>query len=164
MKEGYLQLKIAELNDTCKEIEHLLSLERTNLARIQEKVGEYKEVIKKFQHLDQFKQQALHNIQQQNDALIAKHVDMASQQLHKALQELIESNANKIDKTLAFLQEREKILECQNKTLAQQQKNITFLREHNELLMMKLVNKQVLTGQDVAEMQRRAEKKTEETK
>jgi hypothetical protein len=32
--------------------------------------------------------------------------------------------------------------------------------EHNNLLMMKLVNKGVLSDQDVTEMQRRAAKKT----
>ncbi|MBN2066167.1 MAG: hypothetical protein JW771_05100 [Candidatus Thermoplasmatota archaeon] len=161
MKEGYLQLKIAELNDKCKEIERLLSLEHANLSRIQEKVGEYKEVIKKFQHLDEFKQQSLRDIQQENDVLITKHIDSAYKQLHKKLQELVESDVNKINKTLAFLQERKKLMGYQNNALEQQQKNITFLREHNELLMMKLVNRQVLSGQDVAEMERRAQKKAE---
>lgn len=48
MKEGYLQLKIAELNDKCQHIEQALSLEKANLEHIQEKVGGYKEVIKRF--------------------------------------------------------------------------------------------------------------------
>ena len=51
MKEGYLQLKIAELNEKCDQIEKMLSLEDSKLQFLQEKVGEYKEVIKKLQDI-----------------------------------------------------------------------------------------------------------------
>ena len=159
MKEGYLQLKIAELNEKCNKIEQMLSLEDSKLQLLQEKVGGYKEVIKKLQDIQDFKTQTIMNICEGNEKLIKNQVDQVSHTLSEVLNELVTNKANKINETLQFLQKREEELTKQAAALDQHTKDITFLLEHNEFLMMKLVNRNVLSGQDVTEMQRRATKK-----
>ena len=163
MKEGYLQLKIAELNEKCNKIEQMLSLEDSKLQLLQEKVGGYKEVIKKLQDIQDFKTQAIMNIREENEKIIKNQVDQVSHTLSGVLNELITNKANKINETLQFLQRREGELAKQERALEQHTKDLTFLLEHNEILMMKLVNKNVLSGHDVTEMQRRATKKAHKT-
>jgi len=164
MKEGYLQLKIAELNDKCNQIEQMLSFEDSKLKLLQEKVGEYKEVIKKLQDLQAFKTQSLASIREENEKFIKSQVEQVSRQLSKVLDDLIKSNANKIETTLQLLQKREKNLARQSEILEKHTKDLLFLLEHTEILMMKLVNKNVLSGYDVSEMERRAKQKAENGK
>ena len=163
MKEGYLQLKIAELNDKCKKIERMLSLEDSKLQLLQEKVGEYKEVIKKLKDVQDFKTQTISDIREDNEKIIKNQVERVSKELSKVLNELVTDKADKINETLQFLQRREGELAKQERTLEQHTKDLIFLLEHNEILMMKLVNRNVLSGQDVTEMQRRATKKAHKT-
>ena len=163
MKEGYLQLKIAELNDKCKKIERMLSLEDSKLQLLQEKVGEYKEVIKKLKDVQDFKTQTISDIREDNEKIIKNQVEQVSKELSKVLNELVTDKADKINETLQFLQRREGELAKQERTLEQHTKDLIFLLEHNEILMMKLVNRNVLSGQDVTEMQRRATKKAHKT-
>ena len=47
----------------------------------------------------------------------------------------------------------------QEESIKQNNKELIFLLEHNEILMMKLVNRKVLSEHDIIEMQRRAAKK-----
>ena len=163
MKEGYLQLKIAELNDKCKKIERMLSLEDSKLQLLQEKVGEYKEVIKKLKDVQDFKTQTTNDIREDNEKIIKNQVERVSKELSKVLNELVTDKADKINETLQFLQRREGELAKQERTLEQHTKDLIFLLEHNEILMMKLVNRNVLSGQDVTEMQRRATKRAHKT-
>jgi len=163
MKEGYLQLKIAELNDKCKKIERMLSLEDSKLQLLQEKVGEYKEVIKKLKDVQDFKTQTISDIREDNEKIIKNQVERVSKELSKVLNELVTDKADKINETLQFLQRREGELAKQERTLEQHTKDLIFLLEHNEILMMKLVNRNVLSGQDVTEMQRRATKRAHKT-
>ena len=163
MKEGYLQLKIAELNDKCKKVERMLSLEDSKLQLLQEKVGEYKEVIKKLKDVQDFKTQTISDIREDNEKIIKNQVERVSKELSKVLNELVTDKADKINETLQFLQRREGELAKQERTLEQHTKDLIFLLEHNEILMMKLVNRNVLSGQDVTEMQRRATKRAHKT-
>ena len=164
MKEGYLQLKITELNEKLNKIEQMVKFEDSKLQLLQEKVGEYKEVIKKLQDIQEFKTQAVADVRRENEKTIANQVEQLSKKLSETLDELVNSKANKINKTLKFLEIREEELAKQASALDQHSKHIIYLLEHNEILMMKLVNKNVLSGYDVTEMQRRATKKANEAK
>ena len=52
MKEGYIQLKISEINDKCKQIEQMISMEKKRIELLEQRVGGFKELIKKLQDLD----------------------------------------------------------------------------------------------------------------
>jgi len=163
MKEGYLQMKIAEFNDKCNQLDQLLAMEESKIHLLQEKVGEYKEVIKKLQDVQEFKHQAIIEIRKENEAILKNQVEQVSQRLSEVLKELTMNKAETMNETIALLQKREEELTKQAALLDQHTKDLIYLFEHNEILMMKLVNRSVLNERDVVEMQRRSKKKAEKT-
>ena len=161
MKEGYLQMKIAEFSDKCNQLEQMLSMEDSKIHLLQEKVGEYKEVIKKLQDIQEFKNQTVTEIRKENEMILKNHIEQSTQRLSEVLKELTTNKAEKINETLTLLQKREEEITKQAELLEQHTKELIFLLEHNEILMMKLVNRKVLSEHDIIEMQRRAAKKAE---
>ena len=69
-----------------------------------------------------------------------------------------------LPRTLHLFQKREEKIIKHTELLGKHTKELIFLLEHNEIRIMKLVNRKVLTEHDVIEMQRRATKKAETTK
>lgn len=163
MKEGYLQMKLAEFNDKCTQLEQMLAMEDSKIHLLQEKVGEYKELIKKLQDVQEFKHQTITEIRKENESILKNQVEQVSQRLSEVLRELTMSKAEKMNETIALLQKREEELTKQAALLDQHTKDLIYLFEHNEILMMKLVNRSVLNERDVVEMQRRSKKKAEQT-
>lgn len=163
MKEGYLQMKISEFNDKLTQLEQLFSLEESKIRLLQEKVGEYKEVIKKLQDVQEFKNQAITEIRKENETIISNQIQQISQRLSEMLKELTTSKAEKMNETIALLQKREEEITTQAEQIQQHTKQLIYLLEHNDILMMKLANRKVLNEHDVVEMQRRATKKAEQT-
>lgn len=163
MKEGYLQLKITEFSEKLNKFEQMLKFEDSKLQLLQEKVGEYKEVITKLKDIQDFKSQTTADICRENEKIISDQVEQASKKLTAVLNELVASKANKINEIYLYLQKREEELAKQAAALEKHSKDLMYLMEHNEILMMKLVNKEVLSSQDVSEMERRSAKKANKT-
>lgn len=159
MKEGYLQTKIAELNDKCKQIDQMISMEKSKLLLLQEQVGGFKELLKKLKDIEEIKEQTVSHINRENEKLIKRHIEELSNNITGIIETSLKNKTQKIDEALHCLREQEKNMGQQVETIEQQTKDISFLMEHNNLLMMKLVNKGVLSDRDVTEMQRRSSKK-----
>lgn len=156
-------MKISEFNDKLTQLEQLFSLEESKIRLLQEKVGEYKEVIKKLQDVQEFKNQAITEIRKENEAVINNQIQQISQRLSGMLKELTTNKAEKMNETIALLQKREEEITTQAEQIQQHTKQLIYLSEHNDILMMKLANRKVLNEHDVVEMQRRATKKAEQT-
>jgi DNA repair exonuclease SbcCD ATPase subunit len=163
MKEGYLQMKISEFNDKLTQLEQLFSVEESKIRLMQEKVGEYKEIIKKLQDVQEFKNQAITEIRKENEAVISNQIQQISQRLSEMLKDLTTNKAEKMNETIALLQKREAEIITQAEQIQQHTKQLIYLSEHNDILMMKLANRKVINEHDVVEMQRRATKKAEQT-
>ena len=163
MKEGYLQMKISEFNDKLTQLEQLFSVEESKIRLLQEKVGEYKEIIKKLQDVQEFKNQAITEIRKENEAVISNQIQQISQRLSEMLKDLTTNKAEKMNETIALLQKREAEIITQAEQIQQHTKQLIYLSEHNDILMMKLANRKVINEHDVVEMQRRATKKAEQT-
>jgi len=159
MKEGYLQTKIAELNDKCKQIDQMISIQESKMRRLRQRVGNYKELLNKLDDVQNVKDQIVDHITEENEKLIKKHIEDLSDEIHGIVDVSLDGKAQTINAALDYLNKREGEIKQQAETIVQQTKEINFLIEHNNLLMMKLVNKGVLSDQDVTEMQRRAAKK-----
>ncbi len=159
MKEGYLQTKIAELNDKCKQIDQMISIQESKMRRLRQRVGNYKELLNKLNDVQNVKDQIIGHITEENERLIKKHIEDLSDEIHGIVDVSLDGKAQTINEALDYLNEREGEIKQQAETIVQQTKEINFLMEYNNLLMMKLVNKGVLSDQDVTEMQRRAAKK-----
>lgn len=159
MKEGYLQTKIAELNDKCKQIDQMISIQESKMRRLRQRVGNYKELLNNLNDVQNVKDQIIGHITKENERLIKKHIEDLSDEIHGIVDVSLDGKAQTINEALDYLNKREGEIKQQAETIVQQTKEINFLMEYNNLLMMKLVNKGVLSDQDVTEMQRRAAKK-----
>ncbi len=159
MKEGYLQTKIAELNDKCKQIDQMISIQESKMRRLRQRVGNYKELLNNLNDVQNFKDQIIGHVTEENERLIKKHIEDLSDEIHGIVDVSLDGKTQTINEALDYLNKRERKIKQQAETIVQQTKEINFLMEHNNLLMMKLVNKGVLSDQDVTEMQRRAAKK-----
>jgi len=160
MKEGYLQTKIVELNDKCKQIDQMISIQESKMRRLRQRVGNYKELLNNLNDVQNVKDQLIGHITEENKRLIKKHIEDLSDEIHGVVDVSLDGKAQTINEALDYLNKREGEIKQQAETIVRQTKEINFLMEHNNLLMMKLVNKGVLSDQDVTEMQRRAAKKT----
>ena len=110
MKEGYMQMKIAEFTDKCNQIEQMLAMEDSKIRLLQEKVGEYKEIIKKLQDVQEFKNQTITEIRKENEVVLKKQIEEVSQRLSEVLKEITTNKTEKINQTLDFLQKRVALL------------------------------------------------------
>jgi hypothetical protein len=159
MKEGYLQTKIAELNDKCKKIDQMISMEKSKILLLNEQVGGFKELLKKLKDIERIKEDTVNHINKENEKLIQNQIEKLSNKTIKIIETLIQQKTKNIDETLNYLLDRKDEINQQTEMITQQTKEINFLIEHNNLFMMKLANKGILTQREIDEMDRRSIKK-----
>jgi len=159
MKEGYLQTKIAELNDKCKQIEQMISIQESKMRRLRQRVGNYKELLSNLNDVKNVKEKLIGYITEKNERLIKKHIGDLSDEIHGIVDVSLDGKAQTINEALDYLNEREGEIKQQAETIVHQTKEINILIEYNNLLMMKLINKGILSDQEVTEMKRRSVKK-----
>jgi len=162
MKEGYLQTKIAELNDKCKHMDQMISIQESKMRRLRQRVGNYKELLNNLNDVQNVKDQIINHITEVNERLIKKNIEDLSDEIHGIVEASLDGKAQTINEALEYLNKREGEIKQQTETIEGQTKEINFLIEYNNLLMMKLVNKGVLSDQDVTEMKRRSVKKAKD--
>ena len=160
MKEGYLQLKISELNDKLKQIDQMISMEKSKIELLEQRSGGLKELIKKLKDLDEFKNNLLKEIQRENKALIEKEAKIISHKISKEIDNLLKSKTKEIEDILDYMKSRENEINKQTEMISDLNEKMTYLLNHNEYLMMKLVNKAVLNDREVNEMHIRSSKKS----
>jgi uncharacterized coiled-coil protein SlyX len=159
MKEGYLQIKIAELNDKINEINQKFSFEKSKIELLEERVGGLKELIKKLKDLDTFKENILKEIQKENENFISREIKNISDKMSESFEDIIENKTKKIDTFLGKVKKYEEEITKQEKIINNLNEKITYLSKHNEYLMMKLVNKAILSDREVNELDKRSSKK-----
>ena len=159
MKEGYLQLKISELNDKCTKIDQMISMEKSKIELLEEKVGGLKELIKKLKDLEEFKEHILKQIQVDNQKIIEDEIKSVSKKIEKNIDLLLKDKTKELDKILDYMRNREKTINQQNEMILQNNNKLNYLLKHNNFLMMKLVNKGILSDREVNELDIRSQKK-----
>jgi len=155
MKEGYLQLKIAELNDKLNKIDQMFSLEKSKIELLEERVGGLKDLIKKLKDLDGFKENILKDLKNENEKMLSKEIKELSEKIPDEADKMIGDKTKKIDK---FLEKYEEDIRKHAKLMDNMNSKINYLVKHNEYLMMKLVNKMILSDREVNELDRRSAK------
>jgi DNA repair exonuclease SbcCD ATPase subunit len=159
MKEGYIQLKISELNDKLNKIDQMFSLEKSKIELLEEKVGGLKELVKKLKDLDSFKENILKEVQKENQNILSKEIKNISDKIPKSVGETIENKTKEIDIFLQKMKKYEEEMIKQEKLINSLNEKINYLSKHNEYLMMKLVNKAVLSDREITELDNRSAKK-----
>ena len=138
MKEGYLQLKISELNDKCKQIDQMISMEKSKIELLEQRVGGFKELIKKLQDLDEFKDNILKQIKKDNQEILAEEIKSLSDKIAGNVDSLVKSKAKEIEDILNYMKNREKEIDQQAEMISQVNEKVNYLLNHNNFLMMKL--------------------------
>ena len=160
MKEGYLQLKISELNDKCTKIDQIITMEKSKIELLEQRVGGAKELIKKLKDLEEFKDNILKQIQKDNQEILAKEIKTISDKIADNIDSLIKSKTKEIENIMNYMKSREKEIDQQTEMISEINKKINYLLNHNNFLMMKLVNKGVLSDREVNELHTRSSKKS----
>ena len=160
MKEGYIQLKISEINDKFKKLDQMISMEKKRLNLLEESVGGFKELIKKIRDIDNFTDELQKQIKKENQDLLSEEIKKISKKIADQIDVLVKSKIREIEESIKFLSKREEDLQNQNNTILEIDKKVSYLLRHNELFMMKLVNKAIITDREVNEMHLRSSKKS----
>ncbi len=161
MKEGYLQLKIAEINDKCKQLDQMISMEKKRIELLEERVGGFKDLIKKIRDIDNFKNDMKKQIKKENQEFLSDEIKKISKNIADEIDVLLKTKIKEIEESIKYLSSREKDFENQDETISQINKNVNYLLKHNDLLMMKLVNKAVISDREVNELHIRSSKKSD---
>jgi len=159
MKEGYLQMKIAELNENCNKIDQMIKMEKSKLILLQEQVGGFKELLKKLKNIDEFKKQTIEFIINENKKILIDEINNLSKKISDKYRKIFDQKNKKIDD---FLQNTENIQSEQKnieEKINKKLNEVEYLLEHNNLLMMKLANKGLITEREINEMNTRSIKK-----
>jgi len=159
MKEGYLQMKIAELNESCNKIDQMIKMEKSKLILLQEQVGGFKELLKKLKNIDEFKKQTIEIIKNENKKILTDEINNLSKKISDDYGKIFNQKNKKIDDFLQNIEnikkEQKNIEEKFNKKLNE----VEYLLEHKNLLMMKLANKGLITEREINEMNTRSIKR-----
>ena len=161
MKEGYLQLKIAEINDKCKQLDQMISMEKKRIELLEEKVGGFKDLIKKIRDIDNFKDNMKKQIKKENKELLLEEIKKISKNIADKIDVLLKTKIKEIEESIKYLSYREKDFKNQDETIFKINKNVNYLLKHNDLLMMKLVNKALISDREVNELHIRSSKKSD---
>lgn len=162
MKEGYLQGKIAELNEKCQMIDRMIALEKANIERLQQQVGGFKELLKRLKNVETFKQQTMSEIIEENKKQITTLLEKMTKDMQRLIEKTMKHKTKNIEETLQYLKNQEENIRLQQQTLSQQQKNIDFLLRYNKILTLRLMNKGVLSNRDITDIERRAAKESKQ--
>lgn len=159
MKEGYLQLKIRELNDKCTQIDQMIKMEKSKIVLLEESVGGLKGLIKKLKDLENFKENLLKQIQKENEENINEEIKKLSEKIGEKAISTVKNKINEIEQLYKNLKDITKEKNEQKELILDLDEKINYLRKHNEYFMMKLLNKQVLSYREVDELDKRSKKK-----
>jgi len=159
MKEGYLQIKIAELNDKCKKIDQMINLEKSKIILLQEQVGGFKDLLKKLKDLDELKNQTIGIIKQENENILTSQIKILSKKISDTYNTSVEQKNKKINEFLKNMENIENEKKDRDELIDKKINEVQYLLEHNNLLMMKLANKGIISEREINEMDVRSYKK-----
>ena len=83
-----------------------------------------------------------------------------SDKIAKNIDSLVKSKTREIENILNYMKSREKEINQQTEISSKLNEKVNYLLNHNNFLMMKLVNKGVLSDREVNELNTRSSKKS----
>lgn len=160
MKEGYFQKKLTELAEKQQNLSSSLKLLDAEIDRIESRIGGLKPVIKRLNDVEAFKEQALAALKKRNDEKITRVQKKVGQQLRKEVKDVTRKKADTLEESLSQIKKDEKVFNKYAASISSIETEITYVKEFHRLLLMKLVNKGVLSYHEQQEIDRRASKKS----
>lgn len=160
MKEGYFQKKLTELAEKQQSLSSSLELLQAEIDRLESRIGGLKPVVKRLNDVEQFKEQSLAELKKKNDERMKRVQNEFAEELKKQVRDVTRKKADTLKKSLKEIDEDKNLFKHYAEGISSIQTEISYVKEFHRLLVMKLVNKGVLSYQEQQELDRRAKKKT----
>jgi len=160
MKEGYFQKKLTELAEKQQALSSSLELLHAEIDRLESRIGGLKPVVKRLNDVEKFKEQSLAELSKRNDDRIKRVQDQFADELKKQVRDVTRKKADTLKKSLQEIEEDKTLFKKYVESISSIEKEISYVKEFHRLLVMKLVNKGVLSYHEQQEIDRRSKKKT----
>jgi len=162
MKEGYFQKKLTELSEKQQELSSSFNLLQAEIDRIETRVGGLKPLIKRLNDVDSFKEQTLSEISSKNDDRMKRIQREFADSLKKEVRDVTHKKADVLENSVKEIQKDKELFKRYTSSISAIESDIGYVKEFHRLLVMKLVNKGVLTYHEQEEINRRSLKKIKE--
>jgi hypothetical protein len=164
MKEGYFQKKLTELAEKQQSLSSALKLIDAEIDRLEYRIGELKPVIKRLNNVEAFKEQSLNELKQSNDIKIEQVKTELEDELKKQVKEITTKKAAVLEESNQQIKKDEELFSRYANKISTIESEIGYVKEFHRLLVMKLVNKGVLSYHEQQEIDRRASKQSKKQK
>jgi len=160
MKEGYFQKKLTELAEKQEQLSSALKLLDAEINRLETRIGGLKPVIKRLDDVEAFKEQSLELLKKENDKTIQMVQRKVENQLKKQVRDVTRKKADVLEESVSQIKKDEELFKKYVVHIDTIESDINYVKEFHRLLVMKLVNKGVLSYKEQQEIDRRASKKS----
>lgn len=159
MKEGYFQKKLTELAEQQQKLSSSLTLLEAEIERLEYRIGGLKPIVKRLNDVESFKDQTLSELKKENDSLIQLAKNELVQGSERIVKEITNKKIDIIQESRVQIKKDEELFKRYAEGIASIQSEIAYVKEFHRLLVMKLVNKGVLSYHEQQEIDKRAIKK-----
>ena len=111
--------------------------------------------------LDNYRENMLKQIKKENKDLLEKEITNITKKVSENIELNIIGKIKEIEKIMKYITNREKELAQQSEKISSLNEKIDYLMNHNNYLMMKLVNKGIISDREVNELHIRSKKKSD---
>ncbi len=159
MKEGYFQKKLTELAEQQQALSSSLSLLEAEIDRLESRIGGLKPIVKRLNDVESFKEQSLAELKEKNDGLIKKVEKDLIKRSEKTVKEITHNKADILKESMIQIKHDEELFRRYAESISSIQSEIAYVKEFHRLLMMKLINKGVLSYHEQQDISKRSSKK-----
>ena len=159
MKEGYFQKKLTELAEEQQALSASLKLIDAEIDRLQSRIGDLKPLVKRLEDIEFFKEQMASELKKNNDQRIKKVESNLAESLKKQVRDITKKRADTLEQSKKEIEEDKALFKKYVDSISRIETEITYVKEYHRLLVMKLVNKGIVSYREQQEIARRASKK-----
>jgi hypothetical protein len=117
-----------------------------------------KDLLKRLKNVEQFKEESIKELKELNSTLITDSVDNLRADIQKKINDQLEHKGFLLNKVSKQLEDDITIFEENQKHINEARETALFIKEFHHLLLLKLINKGVLSHREKTEIEQRAEK------
>ena len=159
MKEGYYQSKAADFSEKIQNFEHRLKMAETEYERFQMQLGQFKQLLKKLRNIEEFQEEGIKRIITDNESVISGKLDQITQITEKKMERIVYKKTKLLEDSLQQIKEDEAQLQRALQQIDGFHTEISYYKEFQKLLMLKLINKGILNHRELQEVELRAKKR-----
>jgi len=158
MKEVYLQKKLTELSEECQIIRQRITMRTNELETLEQRLGDLRILLERLKNIEQFKHDILKELIEENNNHLTEINKDLHDQLEKQLDNKLEKKSFLLNETLTHVKKDAALFQKNQEVIDEAQSTASYVKEFHRLLMLKLINKGILSHRELKEIEQRAEK------